>query len=98
MVLRPAFPVCWLWSLLSNFIILDDSLFEVLDDSVDAEAEEDELGWKLEFSSCLSNWFLASSLFSEEGELDDPEPDLGDPPVEEDLVGCTETEIKRKFF
>jgi hypothetical protein len=46
----------------------------------------------LEFSSCLSNWFLASSLFSEEGELDDPDPDLGDPPVEEDLVGCTETE------
>ena len=41
---------------------------------------------------------MASSLFSEEGELDDPEPDRGDPPVEEDLVGCTETEIKRQLW
>jgi len=39
---------------------------------------------------------LASSLFSLEGEFDEPEPDLvGEPPVEfpeDPLGGCTETE------
>ena len=85
-------------------MIRDDSL-EVLPfpDSVEDEAVDEELGWKFEFSSCLSNWFLASSLFSLEGEFDEPEPDLvGEPPVEfpeDPLGGCTETaKLNGKFM
>ena len=86
-------------------MIRDDSL-EVLpfpDSAVEDEAVDEELGWKFEFSSCLSNWFLASSLFSLEGEFDEPEPDLvGEPPVEfpeDPLGGCTETaKLEGKFM
>ena len=86
-------------------MIRDDSL-EVLpfpDSAVEDEAVDEELGWKFEFSSCLSNWFLASSLFSLEGEFDEPEPDLvGEPPVEfpeDPLGGCTETaNLEGKFM